>query len=163
MSTALAKEIDLDHPGHLLPSADSSSHGSFEDLSNEKHEKTAQVKTEALTEVPPLGAPHEEKRFWFQRAKTYDPNAVATLPSVFDDPDTAKDYQPPATWENIHRFDPSARWTWGGEHKLIRKIDWKIMVCCGQCSYPTSFDIYRSGRASCSWPSSLIVPTLLKP
>ena len=30
--------------------------------------------------APPLGVPHAEKRFWFQRAKTsYDPDAIATL------------------------------------------------------------------------------------
>jgi hypothetical protein len=30
-------------------------------------------------DAPPLGAPNAEKRFWFQRAKSYDPDAVATL------------------------------------------------------------------------------------
>ena len=28
---------------------------------------------------PPLGVAIEEKRFWWQRAKAYDPDAVATL------------------------------------------------------------------------------------
>jgi hypothetical protein len=28
----------------------------------------------------------------------------------------------------LHVFDPSFRWTWGEELKLIRKIDLKIMV-----------------------------------
>lgn len=75
-----------------------------------------------------LGVPSDEKRFWFQRGKSYDPNAVATQPSVFDDPETAKHYQPRADWENLHRFDPSARWTWKEEYAVLRKIDLRIMI-----------------------------------
>ena len=36
--------------------------------------------------IPPLGKEVEEKRFWFQRGKTYDPNAIATLVSDFSLP-----------------------------------------------------------------------------
>lgn len=37
--------------------------------------------------VPPLGAPVEQKRFWFQRDKNYDPDAIATqvLPHHFQE------------------------------------------------------------------------------
>lgn len=75
-----------------------------------------------------LGVPLHQKRFFWQRSKAYDPDATATLPSVFDDPDTADKYHPRPDWENYHRFDPSARWTWGEERKLVRKIDIRIMI-----------------------------------
>jgi hypothetical protein len=134
MSTAVAKKLDVRaRAGGVVEgsssSDNSSSHGSSENLDGKTGEKTVQSHTtEVYPSIPPLGASAAEKRFWFQRNKTYDPNAVATQHSVFDDPDTLKEYQPPESWENIHRFDPLARWTWGEEHKLIRKIDWKIMV-----------------------------------
>lgn len=148
MSTALAKNIDPLAPTGGLSASQVSSQRSSDDLKG----KTAAVQNREVETARPLGVPSVEKRFWWQRNKGYDPNAIATLPSVFDDPDTAKEYQPPASWENIHRFDPSARWTWGEEYKLIRKIDWKIMVSYrSRLRNDYNLILDRSGLVLCLW------------
>lgn len=45
-----------------------------------------------------LGVPVQTKRFFWQTSRSYDPDAIATLPSVFDDPDTAEKYLPRSDW-----------------------------------------------------------------
>ncbi|KAG6836160.1 hypothetical protein H0H93_010751 [Arthromyces matolae] len=57
-----------------------------------------------------------------------DLDATATRRSVYDDPTLARHYWPKSDYENIHRFDPKARWTFREERDLIRKIDWRVML-----------------------------------
>ncbi|KAJ3521680.1 hypothetical protein NMY22_g12215 [Coprinellus aureogranulatus] len=58
----------------------------------------------------------------------YDADAIATRRSVYDDPALAQYYWPKEMYENRHRFDPGARWTYREERRLVRKIDWKVML-----------------------------------
>ncbi|TRX89895.1 hypothetical protein FHL15_009167 [Xylaria flabelliformis] len=83
---------------------------------------------ESCHSIPPLGQLQGEKKFWFQRRKDYDPHAIATQPSVYDVEGIKDQYKPRTNWENAHRFDPLMRWTWSEEYKVIRKVDWRIML-----------------------------------
>ncbi|KAH8647708.1 putative MFS transporter [Xylariales sp. PMI_506] len=68
--------------------------------------------------------------FWESLTKKNRPadlDAIATTRSVYDDPALAPFYQPPPQYENIHRFDPSFRWTHREEIAVRRKTDWLIL------------------------------------
>ena len=50
-------------------------------------EKTPALEvTVSVENIPVLGAPVEERRFWFQRDKTYNPEAIATQVSAEQSP-----------------------------------------------------------------------------
>ncbi|RDB29373.1 hypothetical protein Hypma_016020 [Hypsizygus marmoreus] len=63
---------------------------------------------------------------WRRRGRDLD--AIATQPSVFDDPATLEAYRPPPQYENAHRFDPKARWTYREEQRVVRKMNWRIAL-----------------------------------
>lgn len=60
--------------------------------------------------------------------RTDNPDAIATVRSVFDDPLLAKYYQPHPDYENLTHFDPSARWTYREETAVRRKTDWTVLL-----------------------------------
>ncbi|GFN18793.1 hypothetical protein AtubIFM55763_002786 [Aspergillus tubingensis] len=89
-----------------------------------------------------LSGSHKKKRIWFRRSQTPDPNAIATQPSVYDDPDLVEEYKPRPDWEGIHRFDPAARWTWAEENKIVRKLDLRIIIWA--CIMITALELDKS-------------------
>lgn len=95
----------------VLPKLDYRRSPDADDVSKTKDDSSA-----TTVEVPPLGAPVEAgASFAFWRRTRRDLDSIATQPSVFDDPFTLEVYRPKSTYENAHRFDPDARWTWREE------------------------------------------------
>lgn len=57
-----------------------------------KDGKEPSTSKESLADKHSLGVPIARKEFFWQKSKCHDPDAVATLPSVFDDPEAGKKY-----------------------------------------------------------------------
>ncbi|GAB1193576.1 hypothetical protein APSETT444_002797 [Aspergillus pseudonomiae] len=140
MPVVIARSLQKD----AIASAES---GSSTTSDVEKDPVTLTIKPSASSDHSTLGDTSDNRRFWFQRSKSYDPNAIATQPSVFDDPELISEYRPRPEWENVHRFDPSARWTWGEENKAVRKLDMRIMVLA--CMMMTALELDRSNIRTC--------------
>ncbi|PYH82650.1 putative MFS transporter [Aspergillus uvarum CBS 121591] len=89
------------------------------------------TKDKTLSLAEPDEEPQSRSLFAFfsdRKKKTIDLDAIATTRSVFDDPNLARFYQPHADYENLHRFDPSERWTYREERAVRRKTDLKILL-----------------------------------
>ncbi|KAJ8118871.1 hypothetical protein ONZ43_g3906 [Nemania bipapillata] len=99
-----------------------------------------EARASPVDDIPPLGVPREEARLLFPKINDFDKEAIATQPSVFDDPETAEKYHPRHDWENYHRFDPRARWTWAEEYQVIRKMDARIMLWVCVMAVALEFD-----------------------
>ncbi|KAF8067727.1 allantoate permease [Lyophyllum atratum] len=95
--------------------------------------KSLQVDSKSVASADLQDAEPEPFRFtdWLFRRhlmKRINLDSTATRRSVYDDPNLAGHYAPKPEYENLHRFDPKARWTFREEKALVRKIDWKVML-----------------------------------
>lgn len=113
----------------------SDSHAGASDSSstNSEVERTRRASLKEATEnAGPIGP--ATTAFWSRKKDRLDLEAVATQKSVFDNPEMAPYFTPREDYENIHRFDPKERWTWGEELPLIRRLDWRVTLwACTFC------------------------------
>ncbi|KLU87132.1 hypothetical protein MAPG_06136 [Magnaporthiopsis poae ATCC 64411] len=78
-----------------------------------------------IADTPPLGeCTADDRKFWWEKGNKLDPDAIATQILA----ETRLVRNTTRSWENIHRFNPLARWTWGEETSVIRKMDVRIML-----------------------------------
>ena len=71
---------------------------SFSDAGSDISKEDATVTSALLGSTEPLAASEPRQRAWFARPEAEDPDAIATQPSVYDDPDLAEQYWPRPDW-----------------------------------------------------------------
>ncbi|TFK56233.1 MFS general substrate transporter [Heliocybe sulcata] len=125
----------------------------FTESIKEKDDAAVDIQSLHSKESPPLGVPKEPRTLglWSrirQRRDRHDLDGIATQPSVFDDSVTLEVYRPPAAYENAHRFDPGARWTWREEWAVLRKIDLRIMLWTCVMYYSLDMDRHNISQAN---------------
>ncbi|KAL1863079.1 hypothetical protein VTK73DRAFT_6459 [Phialemonium thermophilum] len=111
----------------------------------ETRERILQRQVELTRSEPPA---HALASFWRRNKEKRRHNEIATQPSVYDDPETARYFQPNPRYENIHRFDPSFRWTWGEELPLIARIDWKVTAWAAIAFFALDLDRSNISQAN---------------
>lgn len=122
----------------------------------------------ALQEIETPLDPHASQgpRWWKRKQTRVDLDSTATQYSVFDDPKTLELYRPPPSYENVHRFDPAARWTWREEKVSIRRSNMVIvdLTRLYRLWYERLTGVSCSGHASCSsvsnWTAQISVSAI---
>ena len=118
---------DVEKGEEVTATADSVPRTSASD--NDSSSKTEQKKGTHTTAIEPQEVESSAILSLFRRKKKkHDLNAIATQPSIFDDPVQAAHWKPHPKYENLHRFDPDEKWTWAEE--LVRfNLSFAAIIC----------------------------------
>jgi hypothetical protein len=99
-------------------------------------DKGKDTKTDNLCDdaIPPFRLSSWLFRWKESSQPQFDQDGIATRRSVYEDLNLAKYYWPKADYENLHRFDPDARWTFREENAsppslLLLRVVLTISFC----------------------------------